>query len=239
MSAIVQQFEHSLALPFFGIGMKTDIFQSCGHCCISQIYWHIECSTFTASSFRIRNSSTGIPSLSLALFMVTLPKAHLTLHSRMSFCRWVITPVWLSGLKRSILYSSSVYSCHLFFFFFVFFLPPLLNIFCFCLVHTISALYWACLCMKCFLGISDFLEEISCLPHCIVFLCFFALITEEGFLISPFYPLELWIQMGISFLFSFAFHFSSFLIAQLVKNPPAMQETPVCFLGWEDLLEKG
>ena len=29
MSAIVQWFEHSLALPFFGIGMKTDLFQSC------------------------------------------------------------------------------------------------------------------------------------------------------------------------------------------------------------------
>ena len=32
MSAIVQEFEHSLALPFFGIGMKTDLSQSCGHC---------------------------------------------------------------------------------------------------------------------------------------------------------------------------------------------------------------
>ena len=32
MSAIVWYFEHSLALPFFGIGMKTDLFQSCGHC---------------------------------------------------------------------------------------------------------------------------------------------------------------------------------------------------------------
>ena len=29
------------------------------------------------------------------------------------------------------------------------------------------------------------------------------------------------------------------LIAQLVKNPPVMQETPVRFLGWEDPLEKG
>ena len=29
------------------------------------------------------------------------------------------------------------------------------------------------------------------------------------------------------------------LIAQLVKNPPAMQETPVWFLGQEDPLEKG
>ena len=32
MSAIVQYFAHSLALPFFVIGMKTDLFQSCGHC---------------------------------------------------------------------------------------------------------------------------------------------------------------------------------------------------------------
>ena len=30
-----------------------------------------------------------------------------------------------------------------------------------------------------------------------------------------------------------------FLIAQLVKNPPAMQETLVRFLGQEDPLEKG
>ena len=29
------------------------------------------------------------------------------------------------------------------------------------------------------------------------------------------------------------------LVAQLVKNLPAMQETPVRFLGWEDLLETG
>ena len=29
------------------------------------------------------------------------------------------------------------------------------------------------------------------------------------------------------------------LIAQLVKNTPAMQETPVSFLGHEDPLEKG
>ena len=32
---------------------------------------------------------------------------------------------------------------------------------------------------------------------------------------------------------------SASLIAQLVKNLPAMQETPVQFLGCEDLLEKG
>ena len=92
MSAIVWYFEHSLALPFFGIGMKTDLFQSFSHCWVFQICWHIECSTFTASSFRIWNSSTGIPSPPLALFVVMLPKAHLTSHSRMSGSRWVITP---------------------------------------------------------------------------------------------------------------------------------------------------
>ena len=64
-----------LALPFFGIGMKTDIFQSCGHCWDFQICWHTECSIFTASSFRIWNSSTGIPSPPLALFVVMLSKA--------------------------------------------------------------------------------------------------------------------------------------------------------------------
>ena len=47
----------------------------------------------------------------LALFIVMLPKAHLTSHSRMSGSRWVITPSWLS--------ESWV-------------LPPLLISFCFC-----------------------------------------------------------------------------------------------------------
>ena len=107
MRAIVRQFEHSLALPFFGIGMKTDPFQSCGHFWVFKICWHIECSTFTASSFRIWHSSTGIPSPPLALFVVMLSKAHLTSHFRMSGSRWAITPSWLSGSWRSFLYSSS------------------------------------------------------------------------------------------------------------------------------------
>ena len=51
--------------------MKTDVFQSCGNCWVFQICWHIECSTFTASAFRIWNSSTGIPSPPLALFIVS------------------------------------------------------------------------------------------------------------------------------------------------------------------------
>ena len=104
---------------FFGIVFfcdwnETDLFQSCGHCWVFQICWHIECSTFTESPFRIWNSSAGIPSLPLAFFVVMLSKAHLTSHPRMSGSRWVITSLWLSGSWRSFLYSSPVYSCHLF-----------------------------------------------------------------------------------------------------------------------------
>ena len=72
--------------------------------------------------------------------------------------------------------------------------------------------------MKFSLGISNFLEEISSLSHSIVFLYFFALIAEEGFLISPCYSLELCIQMLISFLFSFAFWFASLLFTAICKD---------------------
>ena len=108
MSAIVWLFEHSLALLFFEIEMKTDLFQSCGHCWVFHIFWHIVCSTLTAPSFRIWYSLVGIPSPPLALLVVMLHKAHFTSHSRMSGSRWVISPSWLSGSWRSFLYSSSV-----------------------------------------------------------------------------------------------------------------------------------
>ena len=127
----LENFEHYFACmwdecngtvvwTFFGIAFLWDGNENwhfpvhCGHCCVFQICWHIECSTFTASSFRIWNSSIGIPSPPLAVFIVMLPKAHLTLHSRMSGSRWVITPSFLPRSWGSFLYSSFVYSCHLF-----------------------------------------------------------------------------------------------------------------------------
>ena len=64
--------------------MKTDLFQSCGHCWVFQLCWHFQCSTFTTSSSRIWNSSTGISSPPLALFIVMPPKAHLNSHSKES-----------------------------------------------------------------------------------------------------------------------------------------------------------
>ena len=197
MNAIVQQFENSLSLPFFWVKMRTDLFQFCGHCWVFQICWYIECSTCTVSSFRIWNSSTGIPSPPLALFILMLSKAYLTSHSRMSGSRWVITPSWLSG-SWSFLYSSSVYSCHLFLISFasvrsIPFLSFIVPIFAWN-VPLVSLI---------------FLKRSLVFPFC-CFLYFFASMAEEGFLISPCYSLELCIQMFISFLFSFASHFSSF-----------------------------
>ena len=96
ITSMWDEFNCAVVWTFFGIGTKIDLFQSCGYCWVFQTCWHIECITFTASSFRIWNSSTGIPSPPLALFVVMLSKAHLTSHSRMSGSRWVITPSWLS-----------------------------------------------------------------------------------------------------------------------------------------------
>ena len=50
-----------------------------------------------------------------------------------------------------------------------------------------------------------------------------------GFSISP----------SVALITLLYIHQWPFLIAQLVKNPPAMQETPIRFLVWEDPLEKG
>ena len=123
--------------------MKIDLFQSCGSCWVFQICWHSECSTLIALSFGIWNSSAGIASHPLALFVIVLLlKAHLTLYFRMSGSRWVITP-----------------------------------------------------------------------------LCFFQVIK--------------------TFLCHFVFLPHSSLEAQLIKNPPAMQEIPVRFLGREDPLGGG
>ena len=199
--------------------MKTDLFQSCGHCWAFHICWHIECNTFKASSFRIWNCSTVIPSPPLALFIVMLPKAHLTLHSRMSGCRWVITPSWLSGSLRSFLYSSSVYSCYLF-------------LISSDSIRTIPFLSF----MVPIFAWNAPLVSLIFLKRSLDFLILFSSISlhwslKEGFLIFPCYSLELCIQMGISFLFSSAFHFYS----QLFVRPPQTAILPFCssfHWGW-------
>ena len=115
MSVIMWKSEHSLALPFFGIGMTTDLFQPVTTAEFSKFAGILSAALSQHHFFfGIWNSSTGIPSPPLVLFIVILPKAHLTSYSRMSDSRWVIIPSWLSGSWISFRYSSSVYSCHLF-----------------------------------------------------------------------------------------------------------------------------
>ena len=215
MSATMWQFEHSLALHFWGIGEKTDLFQSCGHCWVFQICWHIEGSTFTASSFRSWNSSTGIPSPPLALFVVMFPKAHLTSHFRMSGYRWVIMPLWISEWWRSFLYSSSVYSCHLF------------------LISSASVRS---------LPFLSFIEPIFAwnIPLvsliCLLFLLFptyfFSLITEEGFLISL---LVFGTLHSDAYIFPFLLCFSLLFFSQLFVRPPQTAILLFCIslpCGW-------
>ena len=92
-STLVWSLAHALVLPFLGIRIRIDLFQSCGHSWVFQICWHNKCKILMASSFRDVKSSAGISSHSLALLTAVLLKAHLTLHSRMSGSAWLTTPL--------------------------------------------------------------------------------------------------------------------------------------------------
>ena len=56
----------------------------------------------------------------------------------------------------------------------------------------------------------------------------------------------IYIYIYISYVYLYRIYFCisvyierASLIAQLIKNPPAMQKTLVQFLGWDNSLEKG
>ena len=88
LTSMWKEYNCPIVGTFFGIAFlwhwnENWPFPSCGHCWVSQICWHIECSTLTTLPFRILNSSAGIPSPALAMLVVMLPKAHLVLYSRM------------------------------------------------------------------------------------------------------------------------------------------------------------
>ena len=125
-ASVWDEYNCVVVWTFFGIAFVWDwnekwLLQSCGHCWVFHVCWHTECSTLTASSFRVWNSSSGIPSPPLAFCVVMLPKVHLTSHSRMSSSWWVTTPSRSSRSLRSFFVQ-----------FLCVFLPPLLNVFCFC-----------------------------------------------------------------------------------------------------------
>ena len=221
-----------------------------------------------------------------------LPKAHLTSHSRMSDYRWVIIPLWLPGSLRSLLYSSSVYSFHLFlissvsvrsipflsFFLIFYFIFNLKTLYWFCHISTwirhrythvphpepssllpprtiplghpsapapsipypasnldwrlisYMILYCAPLCMKCSLGISKFLEEISSLSHSIVFLYFIPQFTIHLSLLAIFWNSAFkWVYRSFSPLFLLLF------FSQLLVKPPQTIILPFCISfswGW-------
>ena len=70
------------------------------------------------------------------------------------------------------------------------------------------------------------------LSHSIVFLYFFAMITEEGFLISPCYSLELCIQMGVYLSFS-PLPFASLLFSAICKACSSILRSCISFSwGW-------
>ena len=110
----------------------------------------------------------------------------------MSGFRWVILPLWLSGPWSSFLYSSYVYSCHLFLISLVsvrsilFFIVPIF-------VWNVPLVFLS------------FLKRSLVFSILLFSSYFFALNAEEGFLISSCYSVELCIQMGMFFLFCFAF----------------------------------
>ena len=95
--------------------------------------------------------------------------------------------------REDFLYSSSVYSCHLF-------LISYASVRSIPFRSFIEPIFAWKVPLE-----SNFLEDISSLSQSTVFLYFFALLTYEGLLISPWNSLELCMKMGVSFLFSFAF----------------------------------
>ena len=78
----MQYFEHSLALPFFGIGMKTDLsspvataeFSKCAGILSAALSQH-HLSGFEIAQLEFHHLHS--------LFIVMFPKAHLTLPSKM------------------------------------------------------------------------------------------------------------------------------------------------------------
>ena len=86
--------------------------------------------------------------------------------------------------------------------------------------------------MKCSLGVSDFLKEIPSLSQSIVFLYFFALIAEDGFLLSPCFFGALHSNGNISPLLRCL---SLLFFSQLFVRPPQTAVLPFCVSfswGW-------
>ena len=82
--------------------------------------------------------------------------------------------------------------------------------------------------MKCSFGISKFLEEISSLSNSIVFLYFFVLITEEGFLMSPWNFSFFGTLYSNGYIVPFLLCLLVLFFSQLFVRPPQKTILPFC-----------
>ena len=231
MSAIVWWFEHSLVLPFLGTGMswtRIDLFQSCGHYWVFQIWWHIECSTLKASSFKILNSSAGIPSTSTSFISSSVFWGPLHSSESLALDEW--PHHWFIQVIIICFGQFCVIS------------PSLLDLFCCYLVFTVSVLYCVHFWMKCSFDISNFLEISSLSPS--VFLYFFAinilvpflsLVTVFGiqYILFDVNITALFLELFAWIIFSCPFTFHLFVSLYLKWLPcrPHWLDHGFCFLS--------
>ena len=89
--------------------------------------------------------------------------------------------------------------------------------------------------MKCSLGISNFLEDISSLSVSVVFLYFFGLMTEEGFLITLCY-LFFGTLHSDAYIFPFLLCFLLLFFSQLIARPPQTAILPFALFFHGDYL---
>ena len=78
--------------------MKTDLFQSHGHCWVFQICWHTECSTFTASSFSMKAEHWRIDAFELWFWRRLLRVPWTARRSKQSILKEISPGISLEGM---------------------------------------------------------------------------------------------------------------------------------------------
>ena len=215
MNKILWWFEHFWQCSSLRLEWKLTFSSPVDNSWVFQIHWHIEYSTLmVSSSFRILNNSAGILSPALPSFLVMLPKAHL--HSRMSDSRWVTTLSWYSGSLSPFLYSSSVYSCHLF----------LVS------ARSLPFLSFPCLAWNAPLLSSVFLKISLVFPILVFSFMSLHCSFKKAFL-SPF--LFSGTLLSVRYIFPFLLCLLFLFFSQLFVKPPQTTTLPSCIafsLGW-------
>ena len=98
MSAIVPSLNILSYCPSLGLEWKLTFSSPVATAELSKFAGILSAALSQYYLYRTWNSSAGTSSpIFVSIFVVMLPKAHLTSDSRMSGSRWVITPSWLPG----------------------------------------------------------------------------------------------------------------------------------------------